>query len=144
VTNAGILKAATIEEMNVSGLDNLFAVSVRAPYFLVQQLLPIFGNGSSIVFLSSLGARTAAGALSAYSSTKGAINTLVKCFASELRARGIRVNSVAPDVIDTDMSNLVKSEEGRAVAMSMQTLKRIGTPDDVASVITFLATDAAR
>jgi 3-oxoacyl-[acyl-carrier protein] reductase len=84
------------------------------------------------------------GALSAYSSTKGAISTLVKYFASELGARGIRVNAVAPGVIDTDMSNFAKTEEGRAVVIGMQILKRIGTPDDVASVITFLASDAAR
>jgi NAD(P)-dependent dehydrogenase (short-subunit alcohol dehydrogenase family) len=68
----------------------------------------------------------------------------VKYFASELGARGIRVNAVAPGVIDTDMSNFTKTEEGRAAVMGMQTLKRIGTSDDVASVITFLASDAAR
>ena len=57
---------------------NLFAVNVRAPYFLLQQLLPVLGEGSSVVFVSSLAARAAVGALSAYASTKGAINTLVK------------------------------------------------------------------
>ena len=77
VSNAGISKAAPIEEMTVEDFDNLFAVNVRAPYFLVQQLLPMLGKGGNIVFLSSLGARTAVGALSAYASTKGAINTLV-------------------------------------------------------------------
>ena len=57
---------------------------------------------------------------------------------------GIRVNAVAPGVIDTDMSNFTKSEEGRAVVLGMQTLKRIGQPDDVASVIAFLVSDEAR
>jgi 3-oxoacyl-[acyl-carrier protein] reductase len=144
VLNAGISKAAAIEEITVADFDNLFAVNVRAPYFLVQQLLPLLGKGSSIVFLSSLGARVAVGTLSAYASTKGAINTLVKYFAAAFGARGIRVNAVAPGAIDTDMSNFTKTEEGRAVVMGMQTLKRIGTPADVASVIAFLASDEAR
>jgi 3-oxoacyl-[acyl-carrier protein] reductase len=144
VSNAGISKAASFEDMTVKDFDELFAVNVRAPYFLVQQLLPILGNGSNIVFLSSLGARTAVGTLSAYASTKGAISTLVKYFAVALGPRGVRVNAVAPGVIDTDMSNFTKTEEGRAVVMGMQTLKRIGQPADVASVIAFLASDEAR
>ena len=144
VSNAGISNAATFEAMTVKDFDNLFAVNVRAPYFLVQQLLPSMGNGGSIVFLSSLGARAAVGTLSAYSSTKGAISTLVKYFAAALGPRGIRVNAVAPGVIDTDMSHFTKTEEGRAAVMAMQTLKRIGQPDDVASVIAFLVSDEAR
>lgn len=144
VSNAGISKAAAIEDLTVEDFDDLFAVNVRAPYFLLQQLLPILGEGSSVVFVSSLGARTAVGTLSAYASTKGAINTLVKYFASALGPRGIRVNAVAPGVIDTDMSSFAKTEEGRTVVVGMQTLKRIGTPADVASVIAFLASDAAR
>src|ERR1700722_15638993 len=130
--------------MTVKDFDNLFAVNVRSPYFLVQQLLPNLGSGGSIVFLSSLGAHAAVGALSAYAATKGAIDTLVKYFASALGPRGIRVNAVAPGVIDTDMSNFTKTEDGRATVMAMQTLKRIGQPGDVASVIAFLASDEAR
>ena len=130
--------------MTVEDFDALFAVNVRAPYFLVQQFLPILGNGSNIIFLSSLGARAAVGTLSAYASTKGAVNTLVKYFAALLGPRGIRVNAVAPGVIDTDMSHFTKTEEGRTAVMGMQTLKRIGQPDDVASVIAFLASDEAR
>jgi 3-oxoacyl-[acyl-carrier protein] reductase len=144
VSNAGISKAATFEEMTVEDFDNLFAVNVRAPYFLVQQLLPILGDGSNIVFLSSLGARTAVGTLSAYASTKGAISTLVKYFASALGSRGIRVNAVAPGVIDTDMSNFTKTEQGRATVIGMQALKRIGVPADVAPVVAFLVSDEAR
>jgi 3-oxoacyl-[acyl-carrier protein] reductase len=143
VSNAGISNAASFETMTVKEFDSLFAVNVRAPFFLVQQLLPILGDGSSVVFLSSLGARTAVGTLSAYASTKGAINTLVKYFASALGPRGIRVNAVAPGVIDTDMSNFTKTETGRATVMGMQALKRIGQPGDVASVIAFLVSDEA-
>ena len=89
-------------------------------------------------------ARAAVGTLSAYAATKGAINTLVKYFAAALGTRGIRVNAVAPGVIDTDMSNFTKTEDGRTAVRTMQALKRIGQPDDVASVIAFLGSDEAR
>jgi 3-oxoacyl-[acyl-carrier protein] reductase len=143
VANAGIAKDAAIEDMTVEDFDRLFAVNVRSPYFLVQQLLPILGNGASIIFLSSLGAHAAVGALSAYAATKGAIDTLVKYFAAALGPRGIRVNAVAPGVIDTDMSSFAKTEDGRATVLGMQALKRIGQPADVASVIAFLTSDDA-
>jgi 3-oxoacyl-[acyl-carrier protein] reductase len=99
VANAGTSKAAAIEDYTVEDFDRLFAVNVRAPFFLVQQLLPVLHQGSSIVLLSSLAARAAVGTLSAYAATKGAIDTLVKHFASVLGARGIRVNAVAPGVV---------------------------------------------
>ena len=144
VANAGISKAATIEEMAVEDFDTLFAVNVRAPYFLVQQLLPVMGEGASIVFISSLVAHAAVGNLSAYAATKGAIDTIVKHFASILGPRGIRVNAVAPGIVDTDMSSFTKSETGRAAAMGMQALKRIALPADIADAIAFLASDDAR
>jgi NAD(P)-dependent dehydrogenase (short-subunit alcohol dehydrogenase family) len=144
VSNAGISKAAPLENITVKDFDEMFAVNVRAPYFLLQQFLPILGEGGSIVFVSSLGARAAVGTLAAYAATKGAINTLVKYFAATLGPRDIRVNAVAPGVIDTDMSNFTKTEDGRTAVRAMQALKRIGQPDDVASVIAFLASDEAR
>ena len=144
IANAGVSKAATIEETTVEDFDRLFAVNVRAPFFLVQQLLPILREGSCIVLLSSLGARAAVGALSAYSATKGAIDTLVKHFAYVLGARGIRVNAVAPGVVETDMSNFTKTENGRNFALGMQALKRIAQPDDIGDVVAFLASEEAR
>jgi 3-oxoacyl-[acyl-carrier protein] reductase len=150
VANAGVSKAASIEQHTVEDFDNLFATNVRAPFFLVQQLLTLFGDGSNIVFVSSLAARFtpggSAGAISipAYASTKGALDTLVKHFAALLGPKGIRVNAVAPGVIETDMSNFTKTESGRELALGMQALKRIGQPSDVADVIVFLTTDAAR
>jgi 3-oxoacyl-[acyl-carrier protein] reductase len=144
VANAGISKAASIEELTVENFDQLFAVNVRAPYFLVQQLLPTMCKGSTIIFTSSLVARAVAGTLSAYAATKGAIDTLVKHFAASLGERGIRVNAVAPGVVDTDMSNFTKTEEGRGRALSMQALKRLATPEDIAGAMVFLASDDAR
>ncbi|MCC8963040.1 SDR family oxidoreductase [Bradyrhizobium sp. Pear76] len=144
VANAGIAVPATIEAQTVEDFDRMFAVNVRAPFFLVQQLLPLMGDGSSIVMTSSLAARAAVGQLPAYSATKGAIDTMVKHFASLLGPRGIRVNAVAPGIIDTDMSEFAKTDEGRDYALKMQALQRIGHADDVADVVTFLASYSAR
>jgi NAD(P)-dependent dehydrogenase (short-subunit alcohol dehydrogenase family) len=144
IANAGVSKAATIEDTTIADFDRLFAINVRAPFFLVQQLLPILHEGSCIVLLSSLGARAAVGALSAYSATKGAIDTLVKHFAYVLGGRGIRVNAVAPGVVQTDMSNFTKTDAGREYALGMQALKRLAEPDDIGGVVAFLASDDAR
>jgi 3-oxoacyl-[acyl-carrier protein] reductase len=151
VLNAGISKSARIADYTVEDFDSLFATNVRGPFFVVQHLLPILGEGSSIVAISSLGARAVVGkpglenpSILAYASTKGALETLVKNWAAILGPRGIRVNAVAPGVIDTDMSSFTKTEAGREAALGMQALKRIGKPDDVADVVAFLASDGAR
>ena len=151
VSNAGISKAATIRDHTIEDFDNLFATNVRSPFFLVQQLLPILSEGSNIIVVSSIGAHAVVGkpsldspSILAYASTKGALETLVKNWAAILGPRGIRVNAVAPGVIDTDMSNFTRTEAGREAALGMQALKRIGKPEDVADVIAFLASDKAR
>jgi 3-oxoacyl-[acyl-carrier protein] reductase len=144
VANAGVAKSAALEETTVEDFDRLFAVNVRAPFFLVQQLLPIMHDGSSIVLLSSLAARAVVGTLPAYAATKGAIDTLVKHFASALGSRGIRVNAVAPGVVATDMSSFAKTSEGRDYIFGIQTLQRIAQADDIGETIAFLASSEAR
>jgi NAD(P)-dependent dehydrogenase (short-subunit alcohol dehydrogenase family) len=151
VLNAGISKAARIADYTVEDFDSLFATNVRGPFFLVQQLLPVLGEGSNIIVISSAVARTVVGkpglenpSILGYASTKGALETLVKNWAAILGPSGIRVNAVAPGVIDTDMSNFTKTETGREVALGMQALKRLGKPEDVADVVAFVASDAAR
>ncbi|HEX4022719.1 MAG TPA: SDR family oxidoreductase [Acidobacteriaceae bacterium] len=152
VANAGISKAGSMENHTVEDFDNLFATNVRAPFFLLQQLLPILGEGSSVIVTTSLAARVSPGApgqagspsLPAYAATKGALETLVKHWAALLGPRGIRVNAIAPGVIETDMSNFTKTEAGRNLTLGMQALKRIGKPEDVADVAVFLASDSAR
>ena len=144
VANAGISKSASIEDTTVEDLDELFAVNVRAPYILLQQLLPAMGQGSSVVFLSSLAARASVGTLSAYAATKGAVATLVTHFASALGERGIRVNAVAPGIVETDMSSFANTEVGRNITLGIQALKRVAQPDDIGGVVAFLASDEAR
>jgi NAD(P)-dependent dehydrogenase (short-subunit alcohol dehydrogenase family) len=144
VANAGVAKSANIEDTTVEDFDRLFAVNVRAPFFLVQQTLPILGKGSSIVFVSSLAAHAVVGTIAAYAATKGAIDTLVKHFAAALGPRGIRVNAVAPGVVDTDMSNFIKTEAGQKYTLAMQAIQRLARPEDIGPVVAFLASDDAR
>lgn len=151
VLNAGISKAAPLAAYTAADLDHLFSTNVRGPFFLVQQLVPLLGERSSIVVVTSAVARTVVGkpslenpSLLAYASTKGALETLVKNWAALLGPKGVRVNAVSPGIIDTDMSNFTKTEAGREATLSMQALKRIGKPEDVADVIVFLASDGAR
>jgi 3-oxoacyl-[acyl-carrier protein] reductase len=143
VANAGISRPATLEKTTLANFDELFAVNVRAPFFLVQQLLPMLQSGSSVTFISSMTSHAASDILPAYAASKGAVDTLVKQLAFALGPRGIRVNAVAPGVVATDMSPFLRTEVGRKGTLAMQALKHIGQPDDIASVVTFLASDAA-
>jgi len=129
----------------VESFDRHFAVNVRAPFFLVQQLLPLLSEGSSVVFVSSVVARAAFDGTSIYSATKGAVEVLTRNLAKELGPRGIRVNAIAPGAIDTDMAQVfLGTEEGREYIKALQALKRIGRPDDIADAVLFLASDQSR
>jgi 3-oxoacyl-[acyl-carrier protein] reductase len=152
VLNAGVSKAAPMGSYTADDFDHLFATNVRAPFLLLQELLPLLRQGASVIVTTSLAAHYAPGnsgepgspSLPLYASTKGALETLVRHWAALLGVKGIRVNSVAPGVIATDMSNFTKTESGRSLALDMQALKRLGQPEDVADVIAFLASDDAR
>lgn len=144
VSNAGVASVMPIEQQTVAEFDRLFAVNVRSPYFLVQQLLPLMGEGARIILLSSTTARSAPIGASLYASTKGAIDTLVRCLASELGPRGIRVNGLAPGAIETDMAGFLQIPAARDATIGEQALKRVGQPDDIADALLFLASDQSR
>jgi 3-oxoacyl-[acyl-carrier protein] reductase len=151
VLNAGVSKAARLADFTVEDLDKLYATNVRGTFFLMQQLMPALKEGSNVVVTTSVVAKMVIGtpglenpSMLAYASTKGALETLVKNWAAILGPKGIRVNAVAPGIIDTDMSHFTKTDAGRETAMGMQALKRIGRPEDVADVVAFLASDGAR
>lgn len=93
--------------------------------------------------LSSLAARAVVGTLYAYAASKGAVDTLVKHFAATLGPRGVRVNAVAPGVVQTDMSHFTKTDAGRDFTLGTQAWKRLAEPEDVAGVVAFLASGEA-
>jgi NAD(P)-dependent dehydrogenase (short-subunit alcohol dehydrogenase family) len=140
VNNAGIFEAHTPGDEDVSVLDRLLAVNVRAPYQLTSGLVDFLSSDARVLFTSSIAAKTTLPGLGAYGLTKGAIDTLTRYLAAELGERGIRVNAIAPGAIDTDMAaGFIGTQDGQAMVKQMQALKRIGQTDDIARVAGFLA-----
>lgn len=140
VNNAGILEYLSLGETDVSALDRLLAVNVRAPYHLTSGLVDSLADDARVVFTSSIVAKTVVGGATAYALTKGAIDTLTRYLAAELGERGIRVNAIAPGAIETDMAaGFIGTEEGKSQVSAMQALKRIGQTEDIARVAGFLA-----
>jgi NAD(P)-dependent dehydrogenase (short-subunit alcohol dehydrogenase family) len=144
VASAGMVKDASIEDTTIDDFDELFALNVRAPYFLVQQLAPAMCKGSSVVLVSSLAAHASIGSLSVYAASQGAIDALVRHFALALGSRGVRVNAIASGVVATRRTALATTESGREATLEMQTSKRIAQPEDIGSSVVFLASDSAR
>lgn len=139
VNNAGIAAFAPFGDTAEDTFDRLFAVNVRSLFFLTQRLAPHLRDGGRIINVSSVVARTFFDGIPAYAATKGAVDTLTLQLAPLFGARRITVNSVAPGAIDTDMSAWVRSEQGEATVRGMQAIPRVGTGDDVARVVRFLA-----
>ena len=140
VNNAGILEYLSLGEPDVSALDRMLAVNVRAPYQLTSGLVGSLADDARVLFTSSIVAKTVVGGATAYALTKGAIDTLTRYLAAELGERGIRVNAIAPGAIETDMAaGFIGTDEGKSQVSAMQALKRIGQADDIARVASFLA-----
>ncbi|WP_127552334.1 SDR family NAD(P)-dependent oxidoreductase [Actinoplanes sp. OR16] len=140
VNNAAISEGGESPE----SFDRLFAVNVRAPYFLIQRALPLMGEGGRVVNIGSGVTRIALPGELAYSMTKAAMETLTRNIANDLGARGITVNTVAPGPTRTErMAPFLDHPQAQAAVAANQALERVGTPADIAAVVTFLASDAA-
>ncbi|MFF4385192.1 MULTISPECIES: SDR family oxidoreductase [unclassified Streptomyces] len=146
VNNAGIGLPIPLGEITEQDFDRVFAVNVRAPFFVVQEALGRLRDGGRIINVSSGAARIAMPEILAYGATKGALDTLTLNLAKALGPRGITVNSVAPGIVDTDVNAgwLRGNAEAEAHAAALSALGRVGRPDDIADVVGFLASDAAR
>ena len=138
---------APIEAIDEEEYDRVFAVDVKAPYFIARHGVDRLRDDGRIINISSGLARSAAMPdLTAYSMTKGALDVLSRDLSKLLGARGITVNSVAPGIIDTDGTSemLRASEEAREEAAAISALGRVGVAADVADVVAFLASDGGR
>jgi NAD(P)-dependent dehydrogenase (short-subunit alcohol dehydrogenase family) len=145
VNNAAIGRSSDLESLTEDEFDRLFAVNVRAPLFVVQQGLSRLRDGGRIINISSGTASLALPEIMAYGATKGALDTLTLNLAKQLGPRGITVNSVAPGIVDTDTNAgwLRGDQEAQAYAASLSALGRVGQPEDIAGVVSFLASDDA-
>lgn len=146
VNNAGIGRSSDLASLTEDDFDEVFAVNVRAPFFIVQQGLRRLHDGGRIINISSGAARIAMPEIIAYSATKSALDNFTLNLAKELGARSITVNSVAPGIIDTDVNAgwLRGNPQAEAHAASIAALGRVGQPEDVADIVAFLASDDAR
>ena len=146
VNNAGTgAHLGSIEQTTPEEFDRVFAVNVRAPFFIIQRALPLLRDGGRIINISSADTRIAITNEIAYAMTKGAVNVLGLTLANALGERGITVNTVAPGVTDTEPNAwLHDNPEISATTASAAALGRIGQPADIADVVAFLASHDAR
>lgn len=147
VNNAAAAARLATVETDAALIDDLLAVNVRAPLLLIAALVPnmVEQGGGSIVNLSSVSGLVGTPRRAAYAASKGALDAATRSLAMELGSSGIRVNSVAPGVVGTDLWARNRSVPGVVETIESQTpLGRWGVPDDIADVIVFLASNAAR
>ncbi|GAA0939610.1 glucose 1-dehydrogenase [Nonomuraea longicatena] len=146
VNNAGILNDEPgIEHVTRRQFERIFAVNATAPFFVTRLALPRLSDGGRIVNVSTMLTRGWAVPESiSYAMSKGALDVFTSTLAKQLAARGITVNAVAPGVVDTDIHQGRIVGEARTYLASQSPMGRLGTPEDVADVVAFLASEDSR
>ena len=147
--NAGITTKGTIEEATEELFDSVMDINFKGAYFTLSRFIPILKDGASVVFLSSNTASMSYAGTSVYSSSKAALNSVVKIAALELAPRKIRVNSVSPGPTETEiMKKMGLNEAAVNTLMSAIVdtipLKQMGTSEDVAKMVSHLSSDASK
>src|SRR5260370_12809178 len=146
--NAGVAKYAPFGEITEGLYDQIFSINVKGVLFTVQKPLPPLPDGASIILNASIVGSKGLSANSVYAATKAAVRSFARTWTTDLKAHRIRVNAISPGSIDTPgLSNLLASsdvgEQRRKAIASAGPLGRIGTPDEIAKAVVFLASDDA-
>ncbi|MEJ3655503.1 SDR family oxidoreductase [Actinomycetes bacterium KLBMP 9759] len=145
VNNAAAPPAGPLGATTRAQFDHLFAVNVRAPYFIVERAVPLLRDGGRIITISSVATRMANPTQTSFAMTKGAVETMTMTLASQLGPRGITVNAVAPGATRTPDNGPIFDAAGvTELVVGITALDRLGEADDVAEVVAFLASAAAR
>jgi NAD(P)-dependent dehydrogenase (short-subunit alcohol dehydrogenase family) len=144
--NAGAAKYAPVGEITEELYDSIFTINVKGLLFTVQKALPLLPDGASIILNASIVASKGLPSNSVYSATKAAVRSLARTWTTDLKDRRIRVNAVSPGSIDTPgLSDLLASSEvgqqRRKMISNSIPLGRLGTPNEVAKAVVFLASD---
>ncbi len=144
--NAGIAKYAPLGKITEDLYDSIFDVNVKGVLFTVQKALPLMSDGSSIILNASIVGSKGLPANSIYSATKAAVRSFARTWTTDLKERHIRVNAVSPGSTDTPgLNDLLASspvgEERRKKISAIVPLGRLGTPDEIAKAVVFLASD---
>jgi NAD(P)-dependent dehydrogenase (short-subunit alcohol dehydrogenase family) len=147
LANAGVGELAPLGAITEAHFDKMFGINVKGLLFTVQKALPLLQDGSSIILIASTAASKGLEGLSIYSATKAAVRSFARSWTVELKHRKIRVNAISPGQIDTPgiRAGLMQNEEQIKQFMASQVapipLGRMGNPDEVAKVVSFLASD---
>ncbi|HET8858113.1 MAG TPA: glucose 1-dehydrogenase [Nitrososphaeraceae archaeon] len=144
--NAGLGEFSTLGEISEAHFDKTFDINVKGLLFTVQKAVPLFKDGGSIILNSSIAGSKGVEGFSVYSASKAAVRSFARTWTVDLRYRKIRVNAISPGPIDTPaFSDLMRNEEQsrqlKKDLVSNVPLRRMGTPDEVAKVALFLASD---
>jgi NAD(P)-dependent dehydrogenase (short-subunit alcohol dehydrogenase family) len=148
--NAGVGEFATLAAITEGHFDKTFGINVKGLLFTVQKALPLMRDRGSIILTASTAASKGIEGFSVYSATKAAVRSFARSWTVDLKQRKIRVNAISPGPIDTlasrlSLSDLVQSEQqGEQLRKKLVTtvpLGRMGSPDEVAKVASFLASD---
>lgn len=147
--NAGIAGLGTVEQATEALFDSIMNINFRGAYFTLSKFIPILKDGGSVVFLSSNTASMSGAGSSIYSSSKAAINSVMRIAALELAPRKIRVNSVSPGPTETEVMNKVGLDKETVktimdVVVDKLPLKQMGTTEDVAKMVSHLSSDASK
>ena len=144
--NAGVVKYAPLGTITEEFYNSIFNINVKGLLFTVQKALPLLPDGASIILNASVVGSKGLPTNSVYSATKAAVRSFARTWTTDLKNRRIRVNAVSPGSIDTPgLSNLLASSETGQQRLKMihnaVPLGRLGTPDDIAKAVVFLASD---
>ena len=145
--NAGIGAFQAIEKVTEQDWDNIHDINLKGVFFTVQKALPLLRMGSTVVLTGSIGALKGIPTGSVYAASKAGLRALGRCFAAELVAKGIRVNVVSPGPTETPIIGRTAGLPPQAIpAIREQMIRntpmhRMGTPEEVAAAVLFLASD---
>jgi len=144
--NAGVAKLAPLGTITEELYDSVFNINVKGVLFTVQKALPLLPDGASIILNASINASKGLPTNSVYAATKAAVRSFARTWTTDLKERRIRVNAVSPGPTDTPgLNNLLASSEAglqrRKMISSTVPLGRLGTPDEIARAVVFLASD---
>src|SRR3954470_23514470 len=142
--NAGVADFRPLEQWDAAGFDRSFEINVRGPFFLIQALLPLLSDPSSIVLNTSINAHIGMPSSSVYAATKAALLSLARTFSGELIGRGIRVNAVSPGPISTPLYGKLgltpeQLDETAQGILGLVKAGRFGEPVEIAKAVVFLA-----
>jgi NAD(P)-dependent dehydrogenase (short-subunit alcohol dehydrogenase family) len=143
--NAGIIEFAPLGEISEKHFDKIFDIDVKGLLFTVQKALSIFQDGGSIILMASVGSSKGSAELSVYHAAKAAVRSFARSWSLNLNQRNIRVNAISPGPIDTPFVNRVlndqQTEKFLKNSVNSTSLGRMGSPDEVAKAVSFLASD---